>query len=183
MGRELLMAKLTLALSVALAGGCYPRESCNSDLTRIVVEGPGRTSFAIRRWRDASQLSYDSTWMNRGTIVNRSMDFDCTAALYRFTSEPRREDLPALQVGDVAPMELPGGGVLVEQHFLPRTGEHRFTVSLEEQWNDLVTAEEWLVGLTCFDADLEIWLEWDLYFCREGDEPPSRDAMGVKRIW
>lgn len=172
------------ALTLGLLCGCDEDVGeCGGLVAPIAIESSGETSFALRLWLESSRVPSVEFRLGRGEMVNRSTDNDCNAALYLFSSPPERAALPALEVGAVAPAELPGGGVLLEQHFLPRTGEHRFKVLFKEQSYLALTQDTWLVGLTCPTAELAIEFVWDVFACTDDDVPPGPGEMGVERLW
>lgn len=171
-----------LAAATLLAAGCGEYPCADARLSEQL--GGAGLSFAYHLRVDADIVGgyYD------GTVINRSATVDCTIALYRFFSEPSPDVLPALAAGDIAPEELPGGGVLVEQrHLLADRGrEYRVRIG---GWdpsfglNPEPPHDEWLVGTTCPGAQLELSLYLNATACNDEDVRPSTSSPWIERVW
>lgn len=181
--RSLLLALVPSILACNVSTGAYLEE-------HVTISGEGRSS---RAFHVAVRGDYDHAGGGyQGTLINRDPDTDCTAAFYRFVAEPRRDDLPVLHPGDLAPTTLPGGGTLMGQRLLPRRGEHEFVVPAEgaDYWVQIGESEfgdpeidEWVVILTCPEAEVAIDLDFVMIVDREGREAPAIDPEFLTRLW
>lgn len=172
-------ALVLLSVACRYLGGDYLEQT-------VRLSGAGTSSFALHVAVIGTYASAGGSY--RGTLVNRSSDVDCVAAFYRFRDPPQQADMPILQAGQVAPAELPGGGVRMAYHALPRTGDRRFVVPVG--WIQIgdgeegdPTLDEWVVGLLCPDADVAVDLEVSVSVESQGEEDPTLEPTWLERVW
>ncbi len=172
-----------LALTLLLAGGGCLAEWAEDDAhVDLRVDQPGGLGFEIEvsgRNRDELFLYLDAHLTNLGAEP-------CHVAIFLHTSEPVREDMPALS-GPPAPV-VAGARLIFETVLAPPSEGREFTRDL-----DAVTLmadrlagggelRRWLTISTCAAPDLQVQLGLDLQLLYLARRPGDRRAA-IDQLW